>query len=182
MPTWHLPYAEAGSARLTYQQSGMKRKRAGNTGNIMLGAEQSSSLHPILVSEAEAESRSSFQQEPPRWVRHRLQSIQMCSVAHKAFLCRSGVRTSLTFWLQCEFFFFFFKGERQQRFSLIGGSTPQGVKWVQTWNMLTRELCWLLMRCIAYRSQIIFYYRPHEDKLRMNSKSKEGKHTFGIQF
>lgn len=50
-----------------------------------------------------------FSAGTPRWVRHRLQSIQMCSMAHKAFLCRSGVRTSLTFWLQCEFFFFFLR-------------------------------------------------------------------------
>lgn len=54
---------------------------------------QSSSLHhPVSVSRAEPVSRSSFQRElPPHWVRHRFQRIQMCSLAHKAFL-----------WVGCE--------------------------------------------------------------------------------
>lgn len=145
-----------------------KKKSAGNTGNIMLGADF---LPPSYIRLwGRGWVAFLFSAGTPRWVRHRFQSIQMCSVTHKAFLCRSGVRTSLTFWPQCEMFFWFvFKGERQQRFRLIGRSTPQGVKWVQAWNILTRELCWLLVRCITYRSQISFYNQPYEDKWRMDS-------------
>lgn len=48
-------------------QEGKTGQGTGNTGGIMLGAEQPSSVHPVLVSQATAESCSSFQQEPPRW-------------------------------------------------------------------------------------------------------------------
>lgn len=83
-----------------------------------------------------------FSAGTPRWVRHRFQSIQMCSVAHKAFSLEVGCENQPHI-LASMWDFFFLKGKRQQRFSLIGRSTPQGVKRVQTWNILTRELCWL---------------------------------------
>lgn len=111
----------------------------GNTGYIMLRAGQFSSLHPVLVSETEAESHSSFQQEPPTGWGIAFKEFK-CVAAHKAFLYRSGVRTSPACWLQCVVL-----GREivPQRFSSAVGSTAQCVKWVQTFYILTHELCWV---------------------------------------
>lgn len=81
-----------------------------------------------------------FSAGTPHWVRHRFQRIQMCSVAHKAFLYRSGVRTGLACWLRCVVL-----GREvvRQRFSSAVGSPAQCVKWVQTFYVLTHELCWV---------------------------------------
>lgn len=154
-------------------------KWAGNAGSIMLGAEQSSSLHPILVSEAEP--RSSFQQEPPAGWGISFQVFK-CAAWHTRLFSVGRVWEPVShsgFNVRC-FFVVFFKGETTK---IQSNWEPQGVKWGQTWNILPRELCWLLMRCVTYWSQIIYYNRPHEDTLRMypnvvqfgNSKSKQGK-------
>lgn len=112
----------------------------GNTRDTMLRAEYSSSFHPVLISETEAESRSSFQQEPPTgW-----------GIAFKEFKCAAWPTRLYSIgrvWdpVPHAGFTVFFLGREiiRQRFSPTGGGTAQCVKWVQTLYILTHELCWV---------------------------------------